>query len=87
MSAYTLRVPEHAFTLWLKLHEELLLSGPTPCAGSNRDDWTGTSKQQERAADACWDCPVLSACAAYANAADESHGVWGGRPRGAVTSR
>lgn len=72
-------VPLVALTPWLRLHDAIALAGGTPCAGPDRDDWTGTAPEQARAADACLDCPVMSACAAYADAAEERSGVWGGR--------
>lgn len=35
----------------------------------------------------CRDCPVLTACGAYADAAGERFGVWGGRDRSAAMGR
>lgn len=74
----TLGVPAHAQNAWLELHEQITRRGGTPCAGPDRNDWTGTPRQQTRAADACLDCPVLTACATYAAIAGETSGVWGG---------
>ena len=71
-----LGVPEHARREWEQLMSSI--TEPTPCAGPNRDDWTGTAAQQERAADACHDCPVMHACLTYADTAGEAAGVWGG---------
>lgn len=76
--AVDLGVPVHAVPAWHRLHAELTLAGETPCAGAGRDQWTGTKRQQRAAADACMSCPALRACAEYADAADEQHGVWGG---------
>lgn len=73
------QVPDHALTAWLHLHEQIIEAGGTPCAGPNRDDWIGGVTQQKRAAEACLDCPVMTACGAYAATAGEPHGVWGGR--------
>lgn len=71
-------VPDHAVTAWHQLHEQVTRSGPTPCAGPSRDDWTGSNSQQARAAVRCLDCPVIEACAAYADTAAERHSTWGG---------
>ena len=50
-----------------------------PCVGPNSGEWTSDDPaDQERAADQCWDCPLVFQCRAYAIAAGESAGVWGG---------
>ena len=74
--AVDLGVPVHALPAWHHLLDELTLAGETPCAGTGRDQWTGTERQQRTAANACMDCPALRACAEYADA--ERHGAWGG---------
>lgn len=71
-------VPAPAVPAWLHLQQQLAQHGPTPCTGPARDDWTGTRAQQSLAADRCLDCPVMSACAAYAATAAEARGTWGG---------
>lgn len=76
--AADLGVPPEAFTAWLRLHDALTRAHGTPCAGPGRDRWLGTEQEQRAAADACMDCPVLRPCDAYATAADERAGVWGG---------
>lgn len=78
MSGLTLGVPSHALPAWRELQEQITRNGSTPCAGPDRDDWTGTPAQQARAADACMDCPVLEACGYYAVTAGEVGAVWGG---------
>lgn len=78
MSRNPFAVPAHAVSAWEQLHAQILETGSTPCAGPNRDDWTGTAAQQARATDRCMDCPVLDACALYAVTAEETGGVWGG---------
>lgn len=80
MSRNPFAVPEHAIPAWEALHAQIMHTGPTPCAGANRDDWTGTAAQQARAADRCFDCPVFDACAHYAVTASETSGVWGVMP-------
>lgn len=77
MSPVSLGVPSHALPQWRALRDAI--TTPTPCAGTDRDQWTGTATQQQRAAVACLDCPAMTACASYALAADEPSGTWGGR--------
>ncbi len=76
--AVDLGVPAHAVPAWHRLLDELAAVEETPCAGAGRDRWQGNGHQQRAAADACMSCPVLRACADYADAAGEQHGVWGG---------
>lgn len=73
-------VPRHAYTAWITLHEQIAETpGGSPCAGPDRNDWTSNTRAvQKRAADRCLDCPALTACHAYARAAGERDGVWGG---------
>lgn len=74
-----LGVPEHARTEWDALHD--VLSGAwtdTPCLGPGRAAWLGTVAEQADAADRCLDCPAMQECAAYALAAGERDGTWGG---------
>lgn len=78
MSRNPFAVPDHARPAWDELHAQILATGPTPCAGADRNDWLGTAKQQARAARACFDCRALEACALYAVTAPEPEGVWGG---------
>lgn len=73
-----LAVPAHARPAWERLHAQILATGPTPCAGPHRDDWTGDKRQQIRAADRCLDCPAMRACGTYAATAGETSGTWGG---------
>lgn len=80
-----LGVPDHARTEWEALGAALDESGvPAPCQGTDPDRWAGRdamgapSSHDRAASDACLDCPAMIACAAYALAAGERHGVWGG---------
>lgn len=83
-----LEIPGQAWPAWEALHHGIASAAdPTPCRGADRDDWTGTGPQQERAAARCLDCPVLSLCGAYARAAGEREGVWGGRTASARRAR
>lgn len=78
MSRNPFAVPAHAVSAWDQLHAQILETGSTPCAGPDRDNWTGTPAQQVRAARACYDCRALEQCALYAVTAPEPGGVWGG---------
>ncbi|MGP9537012.1 WhiB family transcriptional regulator [Brachybacterium sp. AOP43-C2-M15] len=50
-----------------------------PCAGWQRELWHGETKAEQAAAvRLCLECPVMVECAAYADAAGERWGVWGG---------
>lgn len=77
MSPEVYAVPDQARPAWLQLQQQIVEHGPTPCAGPSRDDWTGSNSQQARAAVRCLDCPVLEACATYADTAAERHSTWG----------
>ena len=80
-------VPAHARPAWQQLQQRLADHGPTPCAGPDRGDWTGSRAQQDRAAVRCLDCPVMVACAAYADTAAERRGTWGGYTPGQRAAR
>ena len=47
------------------------------------DQWAAdaTPTARREAAEACGYCPALALCAAYAEAANENYGVWGGIDR------
>lgn len=70
-----LGVPEHARSEWEQLMSSIRV--PTPCA-ANPDGWNSSAAEAEIAARLCLDCPVMTACAAYARAAGEREGTWGG---------
>lgn len=83
-----LAVPEAAIPAWEALARDLLgLQDPTPCQGPQRALWHGSPAEQQRAADACADCPAMLACAAYALAAGEPAGTWGGMTTPERTAR
>lgn len=75
---YTLaRAAESA---WLQLSELLAEVGPVPCGVSDPAAWFPTDPEiASTAARACLGCDARVECEAYAVAAGESHGVWGGR--------
>lgn len=75
----TIGVPDHARDEWEQLHDTLAAhQEPAPCAGPDRDHWTGSAAQQQQAAARCLDCPAMVACATYARTAGERDGTWGG---------
>lgn len=50
-----------------------------PCLGPGREAWTSDDyDDQQTAADRCYDCPAMLLCRAYAEAAGEKAGTWGG---------
>jgi len=76
-SSAAMAAPKEYFALTVALAK---VEGCVPCRG--RDEWHGDEPTtRARAADACWDCPLIRTCAAYADAANECHGVWGGQDR------
>lgn len=72
-------VREEAQAQWSELQEQLSTVTDLPCAGPNAHLWWGNLVHQTAAAEACTPCPVKAACLAYATAAGERHGTWGGR--------
>ncbi|MGY1633055.1 WhiB family transcriptional regulator [Geodermatophilus sp. SYSU D01186] len=76
-------IPKRALDEWLRLAAELEEAGTVPCRTSDPEAWWPDPKQmdddmtQEAIAD-CYRCPVREACAAYAIAARENDGIWGG---------
>lgn len=76
-----LGVPDHAREEWEELGDALTaLGGTAPCQSADAEDWVqdGRSPAARSAADACLDCPAMTACGLYALAAGERTGVWGG---------
>lgn len=53
-----------------------------PCLGPGGQAWTSDDyDDQQVAADRCLDCPAMLLCRAYAEAAGEKAGTWGGETR------
>src|SRR5690349_18734708 len=76
-------VPAAAHEQWLRLRTRLQEAGPVPCEMGPAEAWwpdarTAREPAVRRAVDGCHRCPVTDACLAYALAADERFGVWGG---------
>ena len=67
-----------------RLAEALLnaINERIPCQGPHSDWWTSDdAEEREAAARQCQGCPVIEACAAAADEADERWHVWGGVDR------
>ena len=70
-----LRVPPHAREEWEAL-AAALCDRRVPCQ-EEPDRWFARTPDADAVA-ACGTCPARAECLAYAMAADERHGVWGG---------
>lgn len=57
------------------------LTAPTPCADDPETWHADTKAGKRRAKERCGDCPVLTACLAYALDHPQERGVWGGTTR------
>ncbi|MBT1002639.1 WhiB family transcriptional regulator [Paenarthrobacter sp. DKR-5] len=75
-----LGVPHHAMAAWRALLDALEANPVTPCRTMlTPEQWfTPSRPQRKAAAAACAGCPVLLQCQAYAYAAPERTGIWGG---------
>lgn len=62
---------------WDELQDALEVHGSVCRESEAAEQWWEPSAMQT-AARACRRCPVRAACLAYAMAAGERHGVWGG---------
>jgi WhiB family redox-sensing transcriptional regulator len=75
-------IPPQAQAAWSELADVLAATGPAPCAiGDPEQWWPIRGESRDEYADAvagCRVCPARVACAAYAVAAGERHGIWGG---------
>src|SRR3954462_1479608 len=77
----TPRVPPGARDAWQELKAVLDRLGVVPCQSGDPDAWwpSRTSfRGAGRAIEACHACAAQEACLAYALAADERFGIWGG---------
>lgn len=78
-------VPADPGTLYAQLlHEvhECANAESIPCLGPGGEAWTSDDyDDQQIAADRCLDCPAMFLCRAYAEAAGEKAGTWGGETR------
>lgn len=77
------RVPVVAAGAWAALLGALEVLGVEPWCANDRERWfSPTPGEVAEAVATCLVCPVLAECRAYAMAADERHGVWGGLTEG-----
>ena len=63
--------------------DRMAREGRTPPCTHQPDEWFAdpTDPTRHDAAEACQHCPAQHPCAAFAYAANEQHGVWGGTDR------
>lgn len=74
------RVSPAAVGAWVRLAELLADVGPVPCEVSDPGAWFSTNPNvASMAVRACHSCAAELECLAYAVAAGERNGVWGGR--------
>lgn len=75
-------IPPAAAGPWLELAQALAAVDADPPCAAAPDRWfasgRGAGELLEAAVHGCRGCPVVAACGAYAVAADEREGVWGG---------
>ncbi|RKS77589.1 transcription factor WhiB [Motilibacter peucedani] len=73
---------QDAASAWLALAKALEVSGPTPCEAADARLWfpegNGQRLASQAAREACGGCLARAECLAFALAADERHGIWGG---------
>ena len=76
-------VPPQAAVEWRELAARLEEVGPVACQTGDPGAWWPDRAEKHgaaahRAIDACQRCPASAQCLAYALAADERYGIWGG---------
>jgi WhiB family redox-sensing transcriptional regulator len=76
-SVLTLISPR-AQAAWKELVDVLAAAEPAPCAVGNPESWWPTRGETTDAVAGCRMCPARAQCLAYAVAADEHSGIWGG---------
>ncbi len=73
-------ISRHAVAEWLALARVLADHGPAPCEEGDPEAWWPVRGDSPDAA-GCEVCPARTECLAYAVAADERDGIWGGLTR------
>ncbi len=63
---------------WGELVDVLAAAGPAPCAVGDAEAWWPARGEGTAAVAGCRICPARAQCLAYAVAADEHGGIWGG---------
>ena len=74
----TVVIPPAAFAEWVDLAHALAATGLAPCERQPELWWHGTTRVDPAALAGCGACHVREECLAYAVAADERDGLWGG---------
>lgn len=73
------QVPARAWGEWVALQAALQVIAVEPACADEPEQWFATRPEVvEEAVAVCLVCPVRVECAAYALAADEKAGTWGG---------
>jgi hypothetical protein len=77
-------IPPQALAEWLRLSALVDEIGAVPCRTSDPEAWWPDrrdldSPRTRLAVQGCWRCSARSECLAYAVAAGEREGVWGGQ--------
>jgi len=75
-------IPATAQDAWSELAGVLAVDGPAPCEEGDADAWwlshADDADDVALAARCCAGCPARTECLAYALAANERGGIWGG---------
>ncbi len=71
-------IPRHAVAEWLALARVLADHGAAPCEEGDPELWWPVRGGSPDAVAGCEVCPARVECLAYAVAADEPDGIWGG---------
>lgn len=80
-SLYVCRIPAEALREWRRLAAALEAHGPAPCEKGDAERWWpagGRTPPDPLAVQSCAECAARVECLAYALAAGERQGVWGG---------
>lgn len=72
-------IPPAALAQWRALSEAIDAHGPPVCADAAEPEAWWQPARFDEAVEGCQVCPVASECLAFAVAADEREGVWGGQ--------
>ena len=89
MTRDTRATADQAHALWIALVIGAMTDPATPCLDRKRAEWwhAEDAEQRRQAAQLCHLCPLMVQCDAYAVAAGERYGTWGGKDRTPVDGR
>ena len=70
-------IPPKSMSAWMKLQSFFIAGEVPPCSG--RPEWVSNKAADKRLAiKLCGDCVCKAACREFAEANNESFGIWGG---------